>query len=862
MLEELIDLKEADSNILSRQFDQWLFRDRGRQIRGIEYFLNQRSENTDKLIREAFKQTDLASINDFGIFSVGGYGRGELHPYSDIDLLLLSKTGLSKEEQKKIEKFISLLWDLGLEIGHSVRTLKQAKKQAREDVYTMTNMLEFRKIAGTDELHRMYLSIIDTKNLWRNKSFIQKKVQEQIDRHQSFNNTSYNLEPDIKSSPGGLRDIHTIDWLIKNSARNMSESDKLTGALTTEERKELNKAKYWLWVIRYLTHLEANREEDRLLFEHQIPVAMKLFPSAKSSNQAAEKLMHRYYRSSLSISEINSTFIQSIRENYELTKFSRKKKLDSNFYIKNNLIHLYEMEGFKRNPSLLLDLFIKLSENPDVKGIGSQTLRALKRDRDLINSDFRSKKQNILLFLKLLKSKRLLVTQLEKMKDLGILGRYLPEFGRITGQMQYDLFHIYTVDAHTLEVLRNMRWMTLGKSEEKFPLAAKIINKLPKLEILYIAGLYHDIGKGRGSDHSNLGKVIVRNFCKKHLFTKEDTKLIEWLVENHLLMSVTSQKKDLTDNSVVKEFAEKVSNVETLNYLYCLTVADVSATNPNLWNSWNASLLRQLYDRTKLYFRDSILLNNSIGEQKTKALKLIKKYKSSEIENLWDRFYPDYFEGSDHFDLSQHAEIILSSKQEAIVEMIEQDKESLSSIFIHTKDRANLFATIVGILDSENINFIDAKLYGMKNGFCTDLITISDQGNKVDLESTKAKVLIDKLNQALNEKVLKPKIVKKRLPRHLKHFQTTTEITFNHDMSNRWTNLEIKTADRPGLLASICQVFLKHGALIKKARIATYGEKAEDRFSITSKQDTPFIKKNDLNNLLSDLKTSLSGELR
>ena len=862
MLEELIDLKEADSNILSQQFDQWLFRDRGRQIRGIEYFLNQRSENTDKLIREAFKKTDLASINDFGIFSVGGYGRGELHPYSDIDLLLLSKTGLSKEEQKKIEKFISLLWDLGLEIGHSVRTLKQAKKQAREDVYTMTNMLEFRKIAGTDELHRMYLSIIDTKNLWRNKSFIQKKVQEQIDRHQTFNNTSYNLEPDIKSSPGGLRDIHTIDWLIKNSARNMFESDKLTGALTPEERKELNKAKYWLWVIRYLTHLEANREEDRLLFEHQIPVAMKLFPSAKSSNQAAEKLMHRYYRSSLSISEINSTFIQSIRENYELTKFSRKKKLDSNFYIKNNLIHLYEMEGFKRNPSLLLDLFIKLSENPDVKGIGSQTLRALKRDRDLINSDFRSKKQNILLFLKLLKSKRLLVTQLEKMKDLGILGRYLPEFGRITGQMQYDLFHIYTVDAHTLEVLRNMRWMTLGKSEEKFPLAAKIINKLPKLEILYIAGLYHDIGKGRGSDHSNLGKVIVRNFCKKHLFTKEDTKLIEWLVENHLLMSVTSQKKDLTDNSVVKEFAEKVSNVETLNYLYCLTVADVSATNPNLWNSWNASLLRQLYDRTKLYFRDSILLNNSIGEQKTKALKLIKKYKSSEIENLWDRFYPDYFEGSDHFDLSQHAEIILSSKQETIVEMIEQDKESLSSIFIHTKDRANLFATIVGILDSENINFIDAKLYGMKNGFCTDLITISDQGNKVDLESTKAKVLIDKLNQALNEKVLKPKIVKKRLPRHLKHFQTTTEITFNHDMSNRWTNLEIKTSDRPGLLASICQVFLKHGALIKKARIATYGEKAEDRFSITSKQDTPFIKKNDLNNLLSDLKTSLSGELR
>ncbi len=861
MLEELINQKKTDSDILSKQFDQWLYKDRGRKIRGIEYFLNQRSENIDKLIRKAHAMSDLCSIKDFGIFSVGGYGRGELHPFSDIDLLLLSESNLSTGEQKKIEKFISLLWDLGLDIGHSVRTLEQAKKQARKDIFTMTNMLEFRKLTGSEDLHRMYLDIIDTKNLWRNKSFIQEKIKEQNERHETFNNTSYNLEPDIKSSPGGLRDIHTIDWLIKNSLRSVSEKEKLTSVLTFEERKELNKAKYWLWVIRYLTHIEANREEDRLLFEHQIPVAMKLFPSSKTSNQAAEKLMHRYYRSSLSVSEINSTFMQNIKETYDLTKFSRKKNLDSNFFIKNNLIHLYEMDGFKKNPSLLLELFIKLSENPTVKGIGSQTLRALKRDRDLIDSKFRSNKKNIRLFLKLLKSKRLLVTQLEKMKDLGILGRYLPEFGRITGQMQYDLFHIYTVDAHTLEVLRNMRWMSLGKSEERFPLASKLINKLPKLEILYISGLYHDIGKGRGKDHSNLGKSIVNSFCKRHLFPEEDTLLIEWLVENHLLMSVTSQKKDLSNNSVVKEFAEKVGNLETLDYLYCLTVADVSATNPSLWNSWNASLLRELYDKTKLYFRDSVLLNESIHEQKKKALKSLKKFKKSKVEDLWDRFYTDYFEGSDHLDLSQHAEIILSHENRTVVKIIEKEQESLSSIFIHTKDRANLFATIIGILDSENINFVDAKLYGMRDGFCTDLITISDKEEKVALESEKARTLIDKLNEALNQKLLKPKIVKRRSPRHLKHFQIPTEINFHHDMANRWTDLEISTADRPGLLASICQVFLKHGALIKKARIATYGEKAEDRFSITSKEDTPFIKQNELNNLLSDLKNSLSGEL-
>ena len=285
------------------------------------------------------------------------------------------------------------------------------------------------------------------------------------------------------------------------------------------------------------------------------------------------------------------------------------------FFVKNKLIHLQDLNGFRNDPSLLLDLFIKLSENSDVEGIGSETLRSLKRDRNLIDSEFRKSKKNIGLFLKLLKSKRLLVTQLENMKELGILGRYLPEFGRITGQMQYDLFHIYTVDAHTLQVLRNMRWMTLGKSKETFPLASKLIDDLPKLEILYIAGLYHDIGKGRGSDHSNLGKSIVKKFCKKHLFSPEDTKLIEWLVENHLLMSVTSQKKDLEDNFVIKEFATKVTSLENLKYLYCLTVADVSATNPNLWNSWNASLLKQLYDRTKLYFEDEILLNKSIIDE-------------------------------------------------------------------------------------------------------------------------------------------------------------------------------------------------------------------------------------------------------
>ncbi len=859
MLAKLIEQKNTHVDQLSKQFDRWLFEDRGRQVRGIEYFLNKRSEITDQLIISASSEVGINKINDFGIFAVGGYGRNELHPFSDIDLLLLSESELSSANEKKIQLFISLLWDLGMEVGHSVRTVKQSKDQARKDIYTMTNMLEFRKLIGQESIHESFIKILNTKNLWRNKSFVKAKIEEQLDRHNKFNNTSYNLEPDIKSSPGGLRDIHTIDWLIKNLNRGKIGSEKISMPITFEERKELNKSKYWLWMIRYLLHLEANREEDRLLFEHQINIAKKLFPTVENSNQAAEKLMHRYYRSSFTISEINSTLIQSFKEKIGLTKSTKKSRIDKNFYSQNNLIHLYDLNGFKKDSSLLLELFIKLSENPTLEGIGSATLRALKRDRDLIDTEFRSNRTNISLFLRLLQSERLLVTQLENMKNLGILGRYLPEFGRVTGQMQYDLFHIYTVDAHTLQVLRNMRWMTLGKSKDKYPLANELAKKLPKIEILYISGLYHDIGKGRGSDHSELGKSIVRKFCKKHLYSEEDTKKIEWLVENHLLMSVTSQKKDLTDSKVVEDFAKKVGSLEMLNYLYCLTAADVSATNPNLWNSWNASLLRQLYERSKSFYDNRLSINISIEEEKAEAIKSLKQFKTSKVHLLWDKFYPDYFEVSDRLDLSMHAQQILGSEESTVVSIIERDINDLTSIFIYTKDRANLFATIVGILDSENINFVDAKLYGMKDGHCMDLITISDGEKKVSANSEKGISLCKKLLNSLDQKTLTPKIIQRRQPKHLKHFQTGTSVEYHHDMTNRWTDIEISTSDRPGLLASICQVFLKHETVIKKARIATYGEKAEDRFSITTKQDTPLIRKTDLDRLLKDLKSSLHG---
>jgi len=865
MSNKLSKLKIKNEDELSSQFSSWLHKDRGRHVKGIEYFLNKRSENTDLLILEVAREHKLNQISNLGLFTVGGYGRSELHPHSDIDLLLLSEKTLTKSNKKKVEKFIGHLWDLGLDIGHSVRTTKQGLDQARKDVRTMTNMLEYRKLLGNKEVLNNFLTLLETKNLWRNKKFFEAKLEEQTHRHNRFNNTEYNLEPDIKSSPGGLRDIHTIDWIIKNCQRNNpQERVKLNSILTKEERTELNKSKYWLWTIRYLLHEEAGREEDRLLFEYQISIARKLFPSIKAASSAAEKLMHRYYRSALNISEINSTALQAFQELTYQNKSSRRKIIDDNFYEKNKLINLTNPKGFKIKPSLLLELFIKLSENPHLRGISSETLRLLKRDRNLIDSDFRSKNKNINLFLQLLKSKRLIVTQLESMKELGILGRYLPEFGRVTGQMQYDLFHIYTVDAHTLQVLRNMRRMVLKKSTDIYPLATELIQGIPKIDILYIAGLYHDIGKGRGSDHSNLGKSIVRRFCNRHKFIEEDRKLVEWLVTNHLLMSVTSQKEDLSDPEIISIFAKKVKTKEYLDYLYCLTVADVSATNPSLWNSWNSSLLSELYNKALKYVesKDSVIL--SLKENKSIALKVLsnnKKIKVTEVRNSWKNFYSDYFESFNSGDLAQHAKYLSKLNSKTLVKLIEKSPDSLSTIMIYTKDRANVFATIVGILDSENINFLDARLFGMKNGYCLDFITISNKYGDALLKGSKiTNSLQTRLKEALDQDVLSPKIVQRRQPRRLKHFNTDTVINYKHDMTHRWTEIDIKTSDRPGLLAAICQVFLDHGALIKKARIATYGERAEDRFCISSKENTPYLKKKELQNLIDDMNVSLIGK--
>ena len=858
------EIREA--SILSKknsdqEFRNWL-KKRKSGVSGIENFLRNRSNSIDNLISSIWVTSNLSEKENICLFAVGGYGRQELHPYSDIDLLILYKGKLNKNIRTAIESFISQLWDLELDLGHSVRSSYEEEKIVSSDLEAFTNLLESRFLLGDQRLESVTKQIIEKKSIWKKEKFLLNKIEEQEQRHRKYDNTEYNLEPNIKSSPGGLRDIHILNWLLLNYSRQNHRLRNLKKILNEAEKRELNKSKLWLWTLRYLLHKEAGREEDRLLLNFQLSIANQLFPKIQNSNSAAEKLMHRYFRSALNISEINTTTLQRLKENLVKPTKSKVALKDKNFKVKNNLIELKNLNAFKKNPSLMLEIFVTLCENPKITGIHSDTLMKLKKNRDLIDSSFRKKKKNNDLFMKLLRSKRLMVTQLEQMKQLGILGRYLPEFGRVTGQMQYDLFHIYTVDAHTLQVLRNMRRLLLGTSKDIYPFASELTQRLPKLEILYIAGLYHDIGKGRGKDHSGLGMKIVKRFCKKHRLTKKDTDLIEWLVKNHLKMSITSQKEDLSNPKTINNFTEIIGNEERLNYLYCLTVADISATNPNLWNSWNESLLNDLYFKTlnTINFKqESFKFSKNEAEKQFSS-----KTKSDQLKvrELWKNFYPSYFQSHPPGVIKEHSLVITKRKSDTAVKVFPKNESfNTDSLLVYTKDRLNVFRTIVGELDSQNINVLEASLYGTKNGYCLDHIIISDpKGDPLQLNKDQIRDIELRITRSLEKDKLKPKLVKKKLPRHFLTLKKDTQIEINHDMVNRWTQLDIKTADRPGLLSSICSVFAKNNASIKKARISTYGERAEDRFCISSLEETPFLKKSELDKLISELKESLDFE--
>ena len=784
--------------------------------------------------------------------AVGGYGRGELHPCSDIDLLILHSPEALEPNKENIGQFFTLLWDIGLEIGSSVRTIQQTLDIARDDITVATNIMESRTLVGDGALRLQLAEATGGDKIWPAEDFFRAKFQEQVERHKKYNDTEYNLEPNIKNAPGGLRDIQTISWVTKRyfGVRTLKQLEG-KGFFTDEEFSLMYTGEEYLWRVRYALHMIAKRPEERLLFDHQRELARFFGYTDSQEGLAVELFMHRYYRTALALRELNDVVLQFLSE-VILKKGKTKSVVSINerFQLRENYIEVTHTYVFEENPSALLEIFVLIAQNPEIQGVRASTIRLIRESRHLIDDAFRNNAKNTQLFLKLLQYPNGLVDQLKRMTRYGLLGLYLPEFGLVTGQMQHDLFHIYTVDAHTLKVVQNMCDFLLPSAKDNFPVATNIMTRLPKLQLLYIAGLYHDIGKGRGGDHSMLGAVDAEEFCVRHNISPRETRLICWLVEKHLLMSTVAQKQDISDPDVIHQFALTVGDQMHLDYLYCLTVADINGTNKELWNTWRASLMRQLYMDTRRALRRGLENNvdkqDLIEETQQAAIrKLARKGISKEqVLSLWGDMGEDYFLRESFSDIAWHTQAIAArTNNEPLVLIKKTTSKELAGatqIFIYSKEQKNAFVAAATALSHLNLNIQDAKIYSSNSGHTIDTFFVLNQdgeplGNNAAFLKQIQQTLLEELKLADNYREL----AGRRTPRRLKYFAMPTRTSLSTDTIRHCSVLEVISPDRPGLLACIGDVFMELDIQLLNAKIATLGERVEDIFFIADTEGQP-----------------------
>ena len=802
--------------------------------------------------------------------AVGGYGRGELHPASDIDLLILYRPDVLEECKENIEKFLTFLWDIKLEIGSSVRTVKECIEIARNDITVATNIMESRTLVGDQSLRHELLQQSAPNHIWPADTFFRAKWDEQIERHKKYNDTEYNLEPNIKNAPGGLRDIQTINWVAKRyfQVRTLKQLEG-KGFFTEEEFSLLYSGEEYLWRVRYGLHMVAKRPEERLIFDYQRELAKLFGFEDEPGSLAVEQFMHKYYRTVLSLRELNDVLLQFLSEAIlQKGKCKSVTTVNERFQLRDNYIEATHTYVFEENPSALLEMFVLMAQNPKIVGVRASTIRLVRESRHLIDENFRNNPKNTQLFIKLLQYPGGLVEQLKRMLRYGILGLYLPEFGLVTGQMQHDLFHIYTVDAHTLKVVQNICNFLLPAAKEQFPIAAYIMKRLPKFELLIMAGLYHDIGKGRGGDHSTLGAVDAEEFCARHHVSPRETRLVSWLVEKHLLMSSVSQKQDLSDPDIIRQFALTIGDQMHLDYLYCLTVADINGTNKELWNTWRASLLRQLYLEAKLALRRGLENNidkqDLIDETQLAAIrKLVRKNMSeTQVRKLWGDMGEDYFLRENVQDIVWHTEAIADHPDDSPLILIKKttsrELAGATQIFIRSKNQKNVFVAAASALDHLNLSIQDAKIYSSKSGYTVDTFFVLNQdgeplGNNPALLKKIQQTLQDELRLADNYS----EVISRRTPRRLKYFAMPTRTNMSHDSLRNCSVLEVITPDRPGLLACIARVFVQFDIQLLNAKIATLGERVEDIFFIADKNNQPLGDTELANNLQREIREQL-----
>lgn len=841
-----------------------------------------RARALDAVLAEHFRDHAWPEVPDGALepalVAVGGYGRGELHPHSDVDLLVLvdARCAESAEQAAAVGAYVTKLWDLGLEIGHSVRTPEQCASEARKDLTVVTTMMESRTIAGPESQRLAMNEAIATNHMWTAAEFFSAKVDEQLRRYRRYDNTESNLEPNVKGGPGGLRDLQLIRWIAKRHFGTANLENLIGhGFLTARELMQLNEALRFLWRVRWGLHQMAGRREDRLLFDHQRELATRFGYVDGEGQLAVERFMKDYYRHVLEVRERSELILQHFDEAILGRADSGPVEfVDDRFRIRGGYVEVTSADVFRRDPSALLEIFVLMANRPDIQGVRASTIRAIGEHVWLIDSLFREDARNAGLFMKLLASPHRLVSQLTRMRRYGVLGAYLPEFGRIIGQMQHDLFHIYTVDAHTMLLLRNLRRFRYESSKEDYPVAYHCVHAVDRPELLYIAGLYHDIAKGRGGDHSELGAQDVVDFARRHRLSDADTELVRWLVEQHLLMSSTAQRRDISDPEVISEFAREVRTEARLDYLYALTVADINATNPTLWNSWRAQLMRQLYNETRRFLRHGVERDVPreawIDETRAAALaKLIDLGADREVVlEFFSGVDDDYFLKYDHNDIAWHLRMIEDFDADSGQPLVRvrrtfraEDEDAATEVFVYCTDRPHLFAAIVTVLDALELSVLDARIHTGPGTFCTNTFMVLDESGDA-LAETDPRVA--GIEQALRETLTggaTPEIVSRRVPRELRVFRIPTQVEIDHDGTSPYSELRVVAADRPGLLARIGLLFVDEDLNISYAKIATLGERIDDVFFITDGNGEPLRDRARMAHLAETLRRRIDEEI-
>jgi [protein-PII] uridylyltransferase len=801
--------------------------------------LKKHTKLIDNLLRKVWQYSDLN--NEITLIAVGGYGRQALFPYSDIDLLILMPDNPSAAQNKKIEALVGVLWDLGLNIGHSVRTLQECISEAADDATVQTNLLESRLICGSKVIYTQFF--IEIKQQLNAATFLDAKMAEQNKRHAKFNDTGYSLEPNIKESPGGLRDIHTILWLAQSQGlgNNWLELAK-NGVISESELSEIKRHERNLNTLRIRLHYLAKRREDRLLFDFQNDLASSLGLVNTPSKRASEQLMQSYYRSVRYINLINEILLKS----FAIRSVAKASStvINARFIAQNKWLEAVTPDLFQNQPSAILECFLLLQQHPELEGFSPLLLRQLQDATKLITKAFRESTENQALFLTILKQQYGVHQSMRRMNRYGVLGKYIPAFGKIIGQMQHDLFHVYTVDEHTLKLLANLRRFSKPQLAHEFPLCSQLFADFKQPHLLYLAAIFHDIAKGRGGDHSELGKKDAKRFCELHQLPEEDTKLVVWLVEKHLQLSKVAQKSDLSDPAVIAQFAKLMKNETYLIALYLLTVADIRATSPAVWNAWKAKLLESLFLETRRAINDpSFSVKNAISERQDQARVKLKKYglSASAYAVFWNNVGEAYFSRFNSHEIAWQTRLLIPhvlTEVPIVRAHLSRDGDGIE-VMIYTRAHQTLFARICNFFDRIGYSIGQAKIYTTNHDYALNtFIVLHESATEISYTG-----LIKHIEENLRDKILTTSPVENpiqgRLNRQVKHMPITTEVIFDTIPECSYQMFDIIAGDQPGLLANIAFVLIAHDIKVHHAKINTLGNRAEDSFLISDKHNKP-----------------------